>query len=124
MLGSYNIVAFIAVSDAARAKAFYADTLGLKFVSEDQYAVVFDANGIMLRITPIPSHTPLQHTVLGWNVPDITVAASDLARAGVKFERYAFLEQDENGIWSVPDGTAKVVWFKDCDGNLLSISQH
>ena len=124
MLGSYNVIAFIAVRDAALAKAFYADTLGLKFVSQDAYAVVFDANGIMLRITPIPNHTPLQHTVLGWNVSDIAAAAADLVKAGVKFEKYSFLEQDEIGIWSVPDGAAKVAWFKDCDGNVLSISQH
>lgn len=124
MLGSYDLVAFVLTSDPARAKRFYGDTLGLKFVGQDDYAVVFDANGVMIRVTVIPGHTPAQHTVLGWNVPDIAVAAADLLKAGVKFEKYSFLEQDDLGIWSSPDGTAKVAWFKDLEGNVLSISQH
>ena len=124
MLGSYDLLAFVLTSDAARAKTFYGETLGLKFVSQDDYAVVFDANGIMLRVTIMPGHTPTEHTVLGWNVPDITAAAADLVKAGVKLEKYSFLEQDELGIWSSPDGTSKVAWFKDPDGNVLGISQH
>ncbi|MCX6620143.1 MAG: VOC family protein [Acidobacteria bacterium] len=124
MLGLYDIVAFVLTSDAARAKTFYGETLGLKYVSQDDYAVVFEANGVMLRVTRMPGHTPAKNTVLGWNVPDIAVAAADLTKAGVKFEKYSFLEQDELGIWSSPDGTAKVAWFKDPDGNVLSISQH
>ncbi|HUQ90164.1 MAG TPA: VOC family protein [Bryobacteraceae bacterium] len=115
MLGSYDLVAFVLTSDPARAKRFYGDTLGLKFVGQDDYAVVFDANGVMIRVTIIPGHTPAQHTVLGWNVPDIVVAAADLLKAGVKFEKYSFLEQDD---------LAKVAWFKDLEGNVLSISQH
>jgi catechol 2,3-dioxygenase-like lactoylglutathione lyase family enzyme len=124
MLGSYDLVAFVVTADAARAKAFYGETLGLKFVSQDEYAVVFDANGTMLRVTIMPGHTPAQHTVVGWSVPDINVAAAELMNAGVKLERYSFLEQDEFGIWSAPGGKAKVAWFKDPDGNVLSISQH
>ena len=122
MLGSCDLVAFVLTSDAARAKTFYRETLGLKFVSQDDYAVVFDANGVKLRVTLMPGHTPTEHTVLGWNVPDIKVAAVNLSKAGVKFEKYSFLEQ-ELGIWSSPDGTSKVAWFKDLDGNVLSVSQ-
>ncbi|MFN0101152.1 MAG: VOC family protein [Bryobacteraceae bacterium] len=124
MLGSYDLVAFVLTNDAARAKTFYGETLGLKFVSQDDYAVVFDANGTMVRVTIVSGHTPTEHTALGWNVPDIAVAAADLVKAGVKFAKYSFLEQDELGIWSSPDGMAKVAWFKDPDGNVLSISQH
>jgi predicted enzyme related to lactoylglutathione lyase len=124
MLGSYDVVSFVLTTDAGRAKAFYGQTLGLKFISQDEYAVVFDAHGIMLRVTIMPAFTPAQHTVLGWNVPDISAAAADLERAGVKLERYPFLQQDESGIWTSPDGAAKVAWFKDPDGNVLSISQH
>jgi len=120
----YDLLAFVITSDAARAKAFYGGTLGLKYVSQDDYAVVFDAHGIMVRVTIVPGHTPAQHTVLGWNVPDVTVAAANLVKAGVKFEKYSFLEQDELGIWSAPGGASKVAWFKDPDGNVLSISQH
>ena len=108
MLGSYDVLAFVLTGDAARAKAFYGETLGLKFVTQDDYAVVFDANGIMLRVTIMAGHTPTNHTVLGWNVPDISVAAADLMKAGVEFQKYSFLEQDELGVWTAPDGTAKV----------------
>ena len=124
MLGSYDVLTFVIATDAAQAKSFYGDTLGLKFVQQDDYAVVFDANGIMLRVTVMPGHTPAHHTVLGWRVPDIQTAAADLVHVGVKLERYSFLEQDELGIWTAPGGAAKVAWFKDPDGNVLSISQH
>ena len=123
MLGSYDLVAFVLTSNPARAKTFYGDTLGLKFVSQDDYAVVFDANGVMLRVTIMPSHSPAEHTVIGWNVPNIAATVIDLGKAGVKFERYSFLEQDDLGIWSSPGGAAQVAWFKDPDGNVLSISQ-
>ena len=85
MLESYDLMAFVLTSDAARAKTFYGGTLGLKFLNQDDYAVVFDAKGIMLRVGIAPGHIPAQHTVLGWNVPDIAVATADLVKAGVKF---------------------------------------
>lgn len=124
MLEKYNVVAFVNTTDAARAKAFYGDTLGLKLVSQDAYAVVFEANGILLRVTIMPGHKPAAHTVLGWHVSDIAVAASELVKGGVSLEKYSFLEQDELGIWTSPGGAAKVVWFKDPDGNVLSLTQH
>lgn len=124
MLGSFDPIAFLLTTDAARARAFYGESLGLKFVSQDDYAVVFDANGLMLRITILPGHTPAEHTVFGWQVPDIATAATELVNAGLALERYSFLEQDDQGIWTSPDGAAKVAWFKDPDGNVLSISQH
>lgn len=123
MLGSYDLVTFVITSDAERARKFYGETLGLKFVSQDQYAVVFDAHGIMLRVTIIPGHTPVNNTVLGWVVPDVAAAARELTQAGIQFETYSFLEQDELGIWASPDGSAKVAWFKDPDGNVLSLTE-
>jgi catechol 2,3-dioxygenase-like lactoylglutathione lyase family enzyme len=124
MLANYNLVTFIPTTDVARSKAFYSETLGLTFVSQDAFAAVFDVNGIMLRITAVGGHKPWDHTVLGWSVPDIMVAAAHLVKAGVKLEKYPFLEQDELGIWTAPGAAAKVAWFKDPDGNVLSISQH
>ena len=123
MLGSYDVVAFVLTTDPARAKTFYGETLGLRFVSQDNYAVVFDAHGIMLRVTILPGHKPSDHTVLGWEVPDVPAAVADLDKAGVTCEKYSFLQQDELGIWSAPGGT-KIAWFKDPDGNVLSVSQH
>jgi catechol 2,3-dioxygenase-like lactoylglutathione lyase family enzyme len=122
-LSSCNIVAFIATRDAARARAFYQDKLGLRFVSEDPFAVVFDAHGTILRIATVPELAPAPYTVLGWQVPDIAAAANELRANGVRFERYPGMEQDQNGIWAAPSG-ARIAWFKDPDGNTLSISQH
>lgn len=124
MLGQYPIVAFVLTNDPARARTFYAETLGLEFGGEDDFALVFNANGNMLRVVKARSHVPAQHTVLGWSVPDVATATAQLSKVGVVFERYSFLEQDEAGIWTAPGGSAKVAWFKDPDGNVLSISQH
>ena len=85
--------------------------------------MVFDANGIMLRVVKAGKFTPQQFTVLGWEVSDIGAIVSALAKKGVKFEKYGMPGQDERGIWSAPGG-AKVAWFKDPDGNVLSVSQH
>ncbi|MDQ2899738.1 MAG: VOC family protein, partial [Acidobacteriota bacterium] len=61
--------------------------------------------------------------VLGWQVPEIVAAVQELATAGVQFERYPGMNQDDLGIWSAPGG-AKAAWFKDPDANVLSVSQH
>jgi catechol 2,3-dioxygenase-like lactoylglutathione lyase family enzyme len=123
-LGKFNIVAFVTIVDTERAKSFYRDTLGLRLVSEEPpFALVFDANGIMLRLG-MGKELPSSHgTVLGWQVPDIESAVRDLVGAGVRLERYEFLKQDELGIWTSPTG-ARVAWFKDPDGNVLSVSEH
>jgi catechol 2,3-dioxygenase-like lactoylglutathione lyase family enzyme len=123
MLASSKVVAFVATRDAARAKAFYGGVLGLRLISEDGFAVVFDANGTTLRVGIVPELVLAPYTVLGWGVDDIAAAVRGLTAAGVQFERYSFLQQDDLGIWSAPGG-AKVAWFKDLDGNVLSLSQH
>lgn len=123
VLRSHKIIAFVGTRDPIRAKAFYRDTLGLRFRSEDQFAVVFDANGIMLRVAVVPELTPAKYTVLGWEVPDIVATVKQLQQAGVKLERYEkFMQQDELGIWTAPGG-ARIAWFKDPDGNTLSVTQ-
>ena len=123
-LGGYNIVGFVSIVDVARAKEFYRDTLGLRLVSEEPpYALVFEANGIMLRLGMAKELPPARGTVLGWQVPDIVATVKDLERAGVRFERYDFVKQDNLGIWTTPTG-AKVAWFKDPDGNILSLGEH
>ena len=123
-LGGYNIVGFVSIVDVARAKEFYRATLGLRLVSEEPpYALVFEANGIMLRLGMAKELPPARGTVLGWQVPDIVATVKDLERAGVRFERYDFVKQDDLGIWTTPTG-AKVAWFKDPDGNILSLGEH
>jgi catechol 2,3-dioxygenase-like lactoylglutathione lyase family enzyme len=123
-LSQCNIVGFVSIVDVPRAKAFYGDTLGVTLVSEEPpFALVFDAHGIMLRLVMAKEIMPVQGTVLGWQVPAIHPVVQDLASAGVRFERFPGMGQDEEGVWTSPSG-AKVAWFKDPDGNLLSLSEH
>lgn len=122
MLKNAKIVAFAGTLDATRAKAFYRDTLGLTLIEENSFATVFDSNGTMLRVANVRSLTPAQYTVLGWDVPDITLAVRELAQAGVTFLRYPPLAQDDDAIWTAPSG-ARVAWFSDPDGNILSLTQ-
>ena len=122
-LASSSLVAFVGVCDPDRAKRFYRDTLGLRLVSEElPFALVFDVQGTMLRVTVVPEVKPAKFTVLGWKVPDIQAAVSSLEEEGVEFQRYAGLQQDGLGIWTSPNG-ARVAWFHDPDGNILSVTQ-
>ena len=121
-LARASVMTFVATANARRAREFYADVLGLKFVSEDRFALVFDLSGTMLRIQKIDKLTPAQFTVLGWQVSDIAIAAKQLAARGVKFERFQGMEQDTQGVWQSPAG-ARVAWFKDPDGNTLSLTE-
>ena len=122
MLNNEKIMSFVGVSDADKARAFYRDTLGLAMLYEDGFALVFDVGGTMLRVTLVGEVRPQPYTVLGWQVTDATATARALASAGVKPERYSHVQQDEDGIWTAPGG-AKIAWFKDPDGNILSIAQ-
>ena len=124
MLGSSKITAFVGVRDPERAKAFYRDTLGLKLVSEQlPFALVFDGGGGMLRVTIVPKVSAASYTVLGWSVADIASTVKGLEAAGVRFQRYEGMKQDELGVWTSPSG-ARVAWFQDPDGNVLSVTQH
>lgn len=123
MLGSTNIVAFVPTRDAEKARAFYEGVLGLGFVKDDGFAMVLDANGIMIRVAKMKDFTPAPFTVLGWQVSGIEEVVRTLQKRGVHFEIFGFFKQDELGIWTAPTGD-KVAWFKDPDGNILSVSQH
>ena len=125
-LAKYNIIAFATIVDVERARSFYRDTLGLTLLSEEPpFALVFDANGIMIRLGMGKELPKVPGTVLGWQVPDIVAAVGELVDAGVRFERFdgMGMKQDELGVWTAPTG-AKVAWFRDPDGNILSLSEH
>jgi catechol 2,3-dioxygenase-like lactoylglutathione lyase family enzyme len=122
MLGSCEIVAFAATTDADRARQFYEGTLGLRLVEDSPFALVFDANGASLRVAKVEALTPQPFTILGWRVPDVRSTVDGLAATGVAFERFDGMDQDERGIWVPPGGERGVAWFKDPDGNLLSVS--
>jgi len=123
MLGSIDIVAFVPTTDAERARKFYEGVLGLRFIKDDGFALVMDANGIMVRVAKAPNFKPAQFTILGWKVAGIEKVVASLQKRGVQFERFSFFEQDKLGIWTAPSGD-KVAWFKDPDGNVLSVSEH
>jgi len=123
MFDSQKIVAFIQITNVEKARAFYEGILGLRFVKDDGFAAVFDANGIMVRAAKTKEFTPLQATVLGWEVANIEEKVRGLRDRGVRFEVFGFFKQDELGIWTAPTGD-KVAWFKDPDGNILSVSEH
>jgi catechol 2,3-dioxygenase-like lactoylglutathione lyase family enzyme len=122
-LASAKVITFILTRDRPKAIAFYRDVLGFRLVSEDMFAAVFDLNGIMLRISTVETHQPGPSTVLGWDVPDIADAARALKAKGVVFNIYEGFGQDELGIWTSPASDARVAWFKDPDGNVLSLTQ-
>jgi catechol 2,3-dioxygenase-like lactoylglutathione lyase family enzyme len=122
MLKSRPIIAFVATIDPLRARAFYAGTLGLRLVSEDGFALAFDAGGTMLRVATVQALQPAPYTVLGWTVPNIRKAVHELIGRHVQFQRYDGMGQDEQGIWTSPSG-AKVAWFQDPDGNTLSVTE-
>jgi catechol 2,3-dioxygenase-like lactoylglutathione lyase family enzyme len=123
VLAPARLTAFLATADAPRARAFYERVIGLRLLSDDEFALAFDANGVNLRIQKVQAVNPHPFTALGWQVTDIASVVGGLSRAGIRFERYAFMEQDAAGIWTAPGGT-KVAWFKDPDGNLLSVAEH
>lgn len=113
-------ILFIASAKPEASLAFYRDVLQLELVADEPWAVVFDVHGTMLRIQKTPSLTPQPHTVLGWHVEDIDSTIRDLTTRGVQMKRYDHMEQDALGVWS--SGVAKVAWFEDPDGNVLSLT--
>lgn len=123
MLGSGKMVGFVPIQNYDEARAFYEGKLGFEFVSLDQYALVMSVGGHKIRMTKIPNFKPLQGTILGWEVDDIESTATWLRDRGVDLEKYPFAQDRELGIWTAPNGD-KVAWFKDPDGNILSVSEH
>ncbi len=123
MLASGKIVGFVPTRDYDKARAFYEGNLGCEFISLDQYALVMSVGGHKIRIAKVPNFIPLQGTILGWEVENIEAIVTWLRDKGVVLEKYPFVQDRELGIWTTPSGD-KVAWFKDPDGNILSVSQH
>ncbi len=116
-------VTFIITTDAARSRAFYEGTLGLKLGLQDAFATVYDLAGTILRVTEVPGFAAGPHPALGWKVADIAATVTSLTAKGVSFTIYPGFGQDAQGIWTAPDGKAKVAWFNDPDGNVLSLTE-
>lgn len=114
---------FLATRDAAASRVFYEEKLGLNLTENDAYALVYQLAGIELRFSKVPEHTPQPFTVLDWQVDDIKAAQATLSDKGVAPLIFDGMGQDETGIWDSPDGGARILWFKDPDGHVLSVSQ-
>lgn len=124
ILGGSEVIAFAPTTDPAKARAFYEGVLGLRLVEDEKpFALVFEANRTMLRVTTVHELKPQQFTILGWRVADIEGTVDRLSAAGVEFQRYKGLNDgDPRGIWNSPSG-ARVAWFKDPDGNVLGVTE-
>ncbi len=118
-----NMVGFVITTDYEKARVFYVDKLGFKFVSQDPYALVVTTGKNMIRISKTNEFTPARHTVLGWGVSDIDAVVASMKKNGIEFEDYPFIDDHNTRIWNAPGG-GRVAWFKDSDGNVLSVSQH
>ncbi|MBZ5490463.1 MAG: VOC family protein [Acidobacteriia bacterium] len=123
MLAGCKLIGFVPTKNSALSREFYEGKLGFKFVSDDQFALVMQAGESMIRIVKGAKFTPAQYTVMGWEVTDIEATVQWLTGRGVTFEKYPFVEDQKLGIWTTPNGD-KVAWFKDPEGNVLSLSQH
>jgi catechol 2,3-dioxygenase-like lactoylglutathione lyase family enzyme len=121
-LSSARVTAFVATADAARSRAFYENLLGLHVLADDAFATAYDCAGIQLRVPKVAAVHPHPFTALGWQVHDLERVIGGLGRNGVALERFPGLVQDALGIWRAPSG-ARVAWFRDPDGNLLSLSE-
>lgn len=115
-------VIVVCTRDRARATVFYRDILGLILAYEDGFAAVFNIAGVTLRVSHVPDFTPHEHTILGFQVPDVPAAVKALRERGVIFNRYPSFHQDELGILTLPGGFSLVAWFSDPDGNVLSVT--
>ena len=122
MLDNSEVIAFAAATDLDRAKEFYQGILGLALVDQNPYACVFDVRGTMLRVTAVAEVATPGYTVLGWRVGDIDSAVAELRAKGVSFTRYDGMAQDDNGIWTTPNGD-RIAWFTDPDRNTLSLTE-
>ena len=122
MLSDADVVAFVASRDLEAAARFYGDVLGFRLLEASRFANAYDANGTQLRVTLVDRVAPAPYTVLGWRVRDIAATVRSLRAAGVAFQRYEGMTQDEDDVWIAPGGS-RIAWFADPDGNVLSVQQ-
>ena len=122
ILESAKPAIIICTRDCVRSSAFYRDTLGLTLAHEDSFAAVFNIGGATLRVSIVADFTPHEHTILGFTVLDVATTVKALREKGIVFNTYKHVSQDELGVWTAPGGAVRVAWFKDPDGNVLSVT--
>jgi len=121
MLRDSHAFSGFSTNDIAKARTFYADTLGLQVSDANGMLTLDFAGGGRVIIYPKPDHQPASFTVLNFPVHDIDSAVDGLGKAGIEFERYEGAGQDERGIARAYP--PPIAWFKDPAGNILSVIQ-
>lgn len=114
--------AIVAVTDLARARAFYADTLGLEAVEEMEGVLVFKTGGTHLVVYPSDSAGTNRANAVVWDTgADFDAIHAELKARGVVFEEYPDMGMEvADGVHR--QGDFKAAWFKDPDGNILHIN--
>ena len=121
-LRNQNAISFLATANASKSKLFFEQTLGLHLIEETDFALVFLTGDVQLRIQKVEQISPTGYTSMGWQIDNIEALVAVLSDRGVVFDQCDGLEQSQSGIWTSPSG-AKVAWFKDPDGNTLSLTE-
>ena len=122
-LASARLQTLVWSSDIERSREFYGRILELPLSGENYGALIYTVGPGTLRVSPVPSTRPSEHTVFGFDVEDVASVVAELTAAGVQFERFDGFSHDANGVWTAPDGT-NVAWFRDPDGNLISLVRY
>ncbi|GMN04031.1 VOC family protein [Erythrobacter sp. MTPC3] len=115
-------ILFTASAKHEEARAFYGEVMGFVLTDDNPFSFEFDAAGTMLWVQKVEEFAAHPFTQIGWGVNDIVGERDRLVEHGAEFLRFEFMEQDERDIWTAPDG-AKICWFRDPDGNTLSLTQ-
>ncbi len=125
MLTDSHAFSGFSADDIAKAREFYAGTLGLEVSEANGMLTLHLAGGSRVLVYPKDDHRPASFTVLNFPVADIDREVEELAAAGVAFERYEGMPHDEQGIVRPPrpEYGPPIAWFKDPAGNILSVLQ-
>ena len=121
MLRDTDAVATLAVKDLDAAARFYEETLGLSRAGgEDEEVIVFESGDTMINVYRSSFAGTNKATALTWSVDDVDQVVRTLKGKGIKFEHYDLPETRREGDVHI-SGDVKVAWFKDPDGNILSL---
>lgn len=124
MLSKYRVDSALPAQDLERAKAFYKN-LGMSPERETENDAWYEcAGGTGFLVFMSTGQSRGDFTQLGFNVDDVEAVVRELMGRGVEFEHYDFpgFKTDENGIMTF-EGGARNAWFKDSEGNLLSLAE-
>jgi predicted enzyme related to lactoylglutathione lyase len=122
MVTTTDVFSGLSTDDLGAAEAFYRDVLGFQ-VEQTQNGLSVHGGDHAVFIYPKPDHRPATYTALYLAVRDVDAAVDELAAAGVVFERYEGMGQDEKGIsrGRAAGRGPDIAWFTDPAGNILAV---